>query len=505
MQTTPARSRWLLLALIALQFALVNLATAPLFGDAARNLHWGLITAENPQFLFGAPDTYERIKGFPPDPPSLAEHQLYLGQQGSLHRWWGPLAPLLFALVWRLTGSYTLLQLVIPLVGGATVLLAYLLARDILGRRAAMLAAIFLACFPIFREYASTSYTEALSALVVTAALLAYRRGRLVATILLGALTILTKMDLYPLYAAAIVGAWVAPAPLLRIPTPSAGGASDDGRVAGAPHRRWFTLLALAAPVALAAPWIWSHYLGGGAGGPTRGMSGELFLFLAPQLLELLFYIPWYGALITLAAIGAAAWAGVRAGRFAQRDAGLLLGWLAAGLLIVLVYGATPGAGNSPRVIIPALPALAILFGGGFSQLAASWRRRIGFYLVVLFLLINLATVGYHAFGSSNTRPYQRAWEVLRSRPQGYVLTDRYWETILFSRHYATWFEADKKFETSIMQSQPNFARYLASTPIRYVLLPREGGLAAPEVRAFLDANAARVDAGDVIVYELNK
>ncbi len=536
--TSFLRSHTFLLALLALQFVLVNLATGPLFGDAARNLHWGLLTAEDSRFLLGAPDTFERIKGFAPDPPTLSEMHLYGNEQGSLHRWWGPLAPLLFAAIWKLSGSYTLLQLVIPLVGAATVVLQYLLARDILGARGGLLAAAFLACFPIFREYASTSYTEALSALVLTAALLCYRRGKFWATLLLGTLTILTKMDLYPLFVGAVVGSELFvylqknapqnqeqenkrtreqenkrtrepkvaipigyPAPMLQCF--NALALLRSALCALHSNTPTFILTMLLGPLLLASPWIWIHYLGSGSGGPTRGLSAGLFVILAPQLLELLFYIPWYGALMTLAAIGATVWAGLRAQKLARADVGLLLGWLAIGFMVLLVYAATPGAGNSPRVIIPALPALAILFAAGFGELPAAWRRRIGFYLVVIFLVINLVTIVYDGASGSIVRHYMPAWDVLRGKPQGYVLTERYWETILFTRQKATWFEADKQFETNIMHNRANFAHYISQHPIRYVLLPRDGQLASTEVIAYLDANATRIDTGQMVVWEL--
>jgi len=501
------RSRTFLLALLTIQFVLVNLATNPLFGDAPRNLHWGLLTAENPRFLLGEPDTFERIKGFPPDPPTLSELHLYGNPQSSLHRWWGPLAPLLFAAIWKLTGSYTLLQLVIPLAGAATVLLLYLLARDMLGPRSALLAAAFLACFPIFRQYASTSYTEALSALVLTAALLFYRRGRLLATILLGSLAVLTKMDLYLLFVGAILGCAITGQAPPGAPIPERSSANQESHsanwfVSRYPHWRYHAVV-LIGPLLFSMPWIWLHYLGSGNGGPTRGLSAGLFAIIAPQLLELLFYIPWYGALITLAAIGAAVWAGLRAQKLAQADAGMLLGWLAVGLLVLLVYAATPGAGNSPRVIIPALPALAILFAAGFGALSAAWRRRIGFYLVAIFLLINLVTIVFDSASGSAVRSYMPAWDVLRSRPQGYVLTEKYWQTILFTRQKATWFESDPQFEANIMHNRTNFARYIEQYPIRYVLLPHDGPLAAPEVRAYLDANATREDVGTMVIYQL--
>src|SRR5918912_1123298 len=102
------RSPAFLLALLAGQYLVVQLLTSPLYGDAPRNLHWGVLTAEQPRFLLDAVDPYERVKGFAPDPPSLAPRGLYRNPPAALHPWWGPVAPVVFALVWTATRSYTL-------------------------------------------------------------------------------------------------------------------------------------------------------------------------------------------------------------------------------------------------------------------------------------------------------------------------------------------------------------------------------------------------------------
>jgi hypothetical protein len=494
------RSHIFLLALLAGQFALTQLITGPQYGDAPRNLHWGVLTAENPAFLLGEPDTYERIKGFPPEPESLAPRGLYRSEPGDLHPWWGPVAPLLFALVWRLSGSYTLLELVVPVAGGGAVLLTYVLGRDLLGRRGGLLAAALLACFPLYREFAVVSYTEALSALALTAALLVYLRGRTLATVLLGALAALCKMDILLLYFGT-VGITAAYALLVV----TRGSSSTHSVVMGG---RRHHALALIGPALLASPWVWTHHLGGGAGGPTGGLSAGLFGIIAPQMLELLLYIPWYGALITLAAIGWCVWRGIAAlwADGARGPVILLCAWLGLGVLVLLVYAATPGAGNSPRVVIPALPPLAVLFAAGFPRLPAAWRRRVGFYLVVLFTLINAVAIGYYALEGMRLRSYEPVWAVLRGQPRGYVLTEQYWPAVLYTRQQATWFEADAAFERNIMRDGANFARYVERNPVRYVVLPAEGDrLASPAVRAYLEARGRGIRAGEHTVYVLGE
>ncbi|MGQ9549324.1 MAG: glycosyl transferase [Roseiflexus sp.] len=488
-------SHAVILALLAGQFALVQLLTGPQYGDAPRNMHWGILTVENPAFLLGTPDTYERIKGFPPDPPSLAPLALYRFPQGGLHRWWGPIPPLVFALVWALTNSYTVLHLVIPLAGAGVVLLTYRLAGLWLTRREALIAAAFLACFPLFRDYATVAYTEALSALALTAAMLAYVRGRTAATLILGCLAVLMKLDLLLLYFGTVGISAIWSTMERRVHRESAVLLS-----------RRHTLVSLIGPAVLTSPWIWYHYLGQGERVPTGGLSLQQFGLVAPQMLELLFYIPWYGAWLTLAVIGAVVAAGARSRRFPAGMLALLLAWLGLGIVVLLVYAATPGSGNSPRVVIPALPPLVLLFAAGITRLTIPWRRRVAFYLIVLFTVINLVAIGYHAVEGARLRRYAPVWRVLREQPRGYVLTEAYWHTILYARQPATWFEFDETFQRNIMENADHFARYLDRHPIRYVVLPAHGDtLASPDVRAYLDRHAGRITAGEFVVYVVER
>jgi hypothetical protein len=83
------------------------------------------------------------------------------------------------------------------------------------------------------------------------------------------------------------------------------------------------------------------------------------------------------------------------------------------------------------------------------------------------------------------------------------VLTENYWETILFTRQPATWFEFDETFEHNIMTNAANFDRYVTQNPIRYVILPTESGLASPDVRAYLNTHAQRDVFGAYVLYSL--
>lgn len=492
----PRRRTWLvpiLLLIAAGHFSVVQLLTGVQFMDSPRNMHWGILTWEQPAFLFGAPDTYERTKGFPPDPPELGPLRLWNNSYGSLHPWWGPVTPLLFAGVWGVSRSYTLLSLVIPIIAGLAVLLTYAMGRAMLGSGPALVAALFLSFYPIFREYGTIAYNEALGAFILTGALFAYLRGRTVPAALLGSLAALTKMDLPVLYTGSV-----------------AIGTLYD-RFAGRRELSWrHHLLCLVGPLALAGPWIWSHYLGGGARGPTAGLSPTLFRIILPQMVELTFYLPWYWTLLTLGIIAAVIGLGLRQGVVPHLMAVVLGAWLGWGLIVILVYCATPEAGNSPRIFIPSLPPLALLFGAGFCRLPIAWRRRVGFYLGVLFLTINAMVIWYMTvtYGMP-LRAAGAAFAELRQRERGFVLTPLTWETILYTRQRATWFEADDAFREAIMGDAVAFVRYVEAHPIRYVLLPAaspgRAPLAAPEVLAYLDSHGERIDAGAWVLWVLDR
>lgn len=483
------RSPMLLLGLLAAQFAIAQLLTGVQFGDAPRNMHWGLLTFEQPGYLFGEVDISERIKGFPPTPESLGPNELWRSGYGGFHPWWGPVTPLIFAAVWGVTRSYTLLQLVVPVAGGVTVILTYMIASDILDQRRALLAAAFLSCFPIFREYSAVSYTETLSALWITAAFLCWFRRRTALTIFFGTLACLSKMDMLAMYSGVIFTCtlWN----VLR----------REGRRPLAQH-----IAAMVIPPLIAAPWIWFHTLSAGHSAPTQGLSADLFRFMLPQMIELTFYAPWHITLLTLAGIGAAVIAGMRVRAMPAIPAMLLGTWIGLGILITLVYAATPRAGNSPRVIIPALPALAILFAAGLPHLPPRLRRVLSIYLIALFTVVNLVVIGYESvrFGKP-IRSAEPAFAALRGSERGFVLTPLYWETILYTRQPATWFEADPDFERNIMLNVTNFKVYIELNPIRYVLIPSAGDSVSPDVRAYLATHARAISSGDMILYTFNK
>ncbi len=504
------------LTVLALQYALFQLLTGVQYSDSPRNLHWGIVTQEAPWFLLDAENPYDRVNGFTPDPVSLAPAGLAHGRSGPLHPWWGPLYLILFGGVWRLSNSYTLLQLIVPIAAGAVVTLTYLLGARYVGPRGGLYAAALLALFPVFREHGPLSFVEPLSAFLLLAALWAFFERRTWLAALFGALAMYGKIDLVALYLGTAGLTWLA---RLRSEQPM-------------PVRH--AVLALGIPAIFLAPWVLLIYgvIGRATtvgGGPQR----DVFLTVAPQMLEQMFTLPLPLAAVTLTLIGAPAVLAVQRGSAGALTMTLAI-WVVLGAAVLLVYSALPGASNNPRVCIPALPALCILAAAGIEQLG----RRVQFGLLTgimtLFVVVNGAGMAYQTLQARYTAAAMPVWQVLREAPAGIILTDQYWHAALYARQPVTWFEHDPVFQRNIMQNAGNFRRYLEVAPIRYVVLPRapdaesqrlalpevrwyatlpigrdlgwsEEPLASTEVRAYLDDTFPKQIIGEYIVYVIER
>jgi hypothetical protein len=509
------RGQLMLLAVLASQYLLMQLWTGAQYWDSPRNLHWGVYVAEQPGFLLNQPDRYNWVNGFVPDPATLAPAGLAGEQRGALHPWWGPLYLLLFGAVWRLTGSYTVLQLVVPLAAGVLVLMTYRFGERHLGHGVGLLGAVLLALFPVFREHAALSFVEPLSALLLFGALAAFAQGRTWWAAGLGALAMYGKIDLIGLYLGTSGLLWLA---LRRSP-----------EQLSARH----AIIALGVPLACLLPWLVLVYgvfarPATVSGGPSLG----LFRSLAPQMVSQLFTLPLALAGVLLVGLFAAAAVGVRHGLAAgRRRIVLLLGiWLGLGGLVLAFYSSMPGASNNPRVFIPALPALCLLAASGVVHLGGRVRVYGTALVVALFLVLAAQSVVFQVLQARVAGGATEAWETLRRAPAGVVLTEHYWHAALYARQPAAWFEHDPAFERNIMHDEGNFRRYLAANPIRYVVLPRsddglgalradrlyqvyerlpigrdlgwrEGPLAAPAVRAYLERSFPRWEAGEYVIF----
>jgi hypothetical protein len=442
-----------------------------------------MLTVENPAFLIGAIDPYEMIDGFVPDPSSLAPQGNARTDGSSFHPWWGPVPVVLNAIVWWLSGSRALMALVVPVISGATVLACYGLGSWLFDRRTGFWAAVFLGLFPLFYEHAIISYSEPVSMFFLLLALWSYLQGRTLLTILMGTVTLLCKLDMAFVYTGVI-------------------GISLLYRLRYQRNRRSLThtLLALLLPLSILAGWFWLR-----TGTPLpvstgRGLSLDLFLYLAPQMLEMLFYIPWYGAVLTLAIIGLCATRGFTSPRLSGEQRIMLTGWIGLGLVVLLVYTATPGASNSPRVILPSVPGLALLFAEGWRTLPSQWARRVMFYLVVCFLAINSVITYYGVEQVRYSRTFTDVWQELQEQPQGFVLTNMYWMTLWQTRQPITWFEGDPTFQQNILHNRDNFARYTTQHPIRYVIVPR-AGTAAAIANPLIQIDTRQLYSDDVLAY----
>lgn len=449
-------SSWFWLAVLAGQFALVQLLTGVQYGDAPRNLHWGILTAENPRFLIGDPDLYGRTKGFVPDPPELAPLGRAEARAGSFHPWWGPVPMGLLAVVWALTHSREVLMLVVPLAAGGVVLTCYTVGNWLFDRRSGLLTAAFVALNPLFYQHAVLSYSEALSALFLLLAVLAYLRGQTGLTVLLGTLTLLCKMDMLLVYGGVVVCSL-----LYRL--------RYQRRRVDIEH----SVLSLVVPVLVLMVWQWVRTGNAVPAGSGRGVSWGMMQLLALDMLQRLFFIPWYGAVLTLVVIGVCLRRGLQSPRLTGDQRVVLGAWIGGGMVVLLVYMATPGASNSPRVIIPSLPAVALLVVEGWQHLPRVWMRRVGMYLGALFLVTSSLVVYFISLYVPNMQAQAALWETMRGQPQGFVLTPDPWLMVWEARQPATWFEGDEQFQEHILHSRANFERYVTQNPIRYVVVPR--------------------------------
>jgi 4-amino-4-deoxy-L-arabinose transferase-like glycosyltransferase len=491
-QTAPRRgtlrlprlvySAKLWLTVLALQYALVQLVLGVQYGDAPRNLHWGLVVAENPAFLLHDVDPYERITGFVPDPPTLAPQGLARNEYSTYNVLWGPIPMLLMASVWWLTHSRLLVTLVVPAAAGATIVACYRLGLRLFDRRVAVLAAAFLAVFPLFYERAVVSYAEPISACFLLLSLAAYMRGRTLLAALCGLATILCKINMAPIYCG-VIGCSLLYRLRYRRDLPSLR----------------HSLVTLALPMLALMGWYW---LRSGSPIPSTNNTFDLSQLQIQSLnmLQMLFYIPWYGALLTLAVIGVCAAGGLRSPRLGAEQRVILASWVVFGIVALVGYMATPGMDNSPRALLPSIPALALLFAEGWSRLPRAWARRAAFYLATLFVVVNVCVTYYSWEFVRYTRTFDGVWQVLREQPRGWVLTNMVWPTIWETRQPTTWFERDPQFQANILHDRANFVRYTSQHAIRYVVVPRAGTDAAV-AKPFIQIDTIQLYSDDVVEY----
>jgi hypothetical protein len=509
---------WLLAAL-AVQYAALQLATGVEYLDAQRNMQWGRYVFEQPNFLLGAGNSYDRINGFLPSPASLAPAGHVTGGGGPLSPWWGPLYLALFGGVWWLTGSYTVMQLIGPITAGAAVLLTYAFGKRFFDQRVGWLAAILLALFPTYREHAVLALVEPLAALLITGTFWALLERRWWLAALLGTLAMLGKPDAIGMYYGTIILT-----ALLSL------------RDSDHPFSRRHLLICLGAPLFAIVPWFYTAFvLPARSTTLSGGPSLAVFLTIMPLMLEQLFMLGRYATLLICFPIVAAV-----AYSLARRQGArplvyrMLVVWFGLGVMVMLGYASLPGASNNPRVLIPALPALCLLIADGLLRMRSFPRKLMLSYILTMFILVNAVGLAYQILQARATNAMMPVWEALSAAPRGFVLTDAYWDAALYARQPATWFEHDPVFQHNIMYDLNHFQGYIASAPIRYIVLPRdqdagpaythsaavqlyqrlpigrqlgwaEHSLVSSEVRAFLEHTFPKRLAGDFVIFVLNE
>src|SRR5581483_5775783 len=294
-----------------------------------------------------------------------------------------PLVVVLFGLVLRLAGFHLLaLRLVTALVGAATVVVAHAVARRLVDRETALLAALLLLTSPLFDRMTSAAMNDIfVTFFFVWAVLLTVRpvaqgasgddgRGDVRAGALLG---VVIGAGLLCKYTMLLVYPVVAAIALLQ------GDAS-------ARRRKW--LVALVVSLAIFSVWLvaaWQlgvfavqrEWMTMAATRTTRGRRGPWYA-LDALFTKLPSGIGIYD--VPLVALGA-----IALGRRGGRAARVLVAWIALVSLPLLLT--LP----DNRYFLPAYPAIAIVAAIGLAQLGAG-RARV---LALAFLLCG-ATLAYY-------------------------------------------------------------------------------------------------------------
>ncbi|GAB4112271.1 MAG: hypothetical protein Fur005_05990 [Roseiflexaceae bacterium] len=462
---------WFVVGLIACQYAALQLWLDVQQHDGPRNLHWGLYVLEEPGFLLTVEDHYSRVVGYPPPSPEMAPMGLANGRSYPLHPWWGPTYVLLVTFVWVLTHSYTAIQLITPVLAGALIVLTYCFGRTYTSVGWALLGAAMLGLFPNFRETAVIALVEPISALLLLISFWAWLERRWWLTALAALIALFGKIDMIVIYLG-VIGL------MTLLPEVAA-----PRRTMGAWVRalRWRALIQPAGLITLWLPGIlitaWVVFRYGILGIKTTvwgSPSPRTFSLQVFEIIDQFFLISRPLAYTGLALLVVLAVVGALRGAAPLRVRQLLGIWFGLGVFILLVYCATPGASNNPRVFIPGLPPMILLVVLGLQVLAKQTRLISVALLGFLYAQALLSTTLDLVTVAQRYATFRPVIAELRTLPQGVTMTDLYWHAVLYARQPATWFESDEVFGRSILRNQANFQAYLESTPIRYVIFPTD-------------------------------
>ena len=479
----------IVLMILASQYLILQLILGVEYWDGPRNLHWSILIAEQPRFLLDSIDGYNRIFGFPPDPPYLASIDFSAIGLPRFHHWWGPVYLGFIGLAWKLTHSYTVIQIIVPILSGGVVLLTYAFGKRFYNKQVGLLAAFLLSIFPIFREHAVLTFVEPISALLLLCAFWAFLTHKTLWTIIFGSLAMLGKIDNIIIYGCTILLIFLLH--WFRKSEPKIGR---------------HVLLCLGLPFIAVGPWLYLTYFLYNRdlfnfGTPNFG----LFAYIFPLALEQLFVMHISITVLTLLVIVLTVVIGIGRKTHTPSMLGHLQAiWILIVTFVVLVYLATPTASNNPRGIINALPALWILSANGLLKLRLRIRQFLLSYLVAIFLLSNTAGIIYQIVRADIDNHTTLLWETMRDEPKGYVLTEYYWDCILYARQPATWFFNDPQFRDNILLNIDNFISYLTNNPIKYIILPIDAKALGEEIRdSYLIHLYQRLPFGRVLPFEI--
>jgi hypothetical protein len=448
----------LLLIGLSLQYIGLQLATRVQYYDAPRNLHWGLYLIEQPRYLIGTVDVYDHVLGFLPSPESLAPMGFATNQPPGMHPWWGPLYLLMIAVLWKLTRSYLIIQMVVPLASGGLIWLTYAFGKRYFDWKVGLLAASLLAIFPIFHENAVMAFFEPVSALLLLCTFWAYLSRRTLITTLLGSLLVLTKIDMIFLYFGTVVGmnALSLFFPQLRLPKR---------------HVRF----SLIVPAILCLVWCYLRYVVGSSYSALDGVLNlAIFKYLLGQTIPQFFGMGNVISVPVLVILGCMV--GVAVWRMRQAEEPVV--WLLTvsfilDLVVLIVYLTLPVASNNPRIIIPTLPFLCIMVAIGLYRSHPRVREFFLSTIVVVFILGSFSGTLYQIIQGRLQDGRMAVWETLSREEPGVVMTEFPLECILYSRQPATWFFEDAEFQKNILYDLDNFQKYVTDNQVRYVVLPR--------------------------------
>jgi hypothetical protein len=436
--------------LVASQYLILQLFTGAQYLDAPRNMQWGTYIWEQPRYLLDSENRYDRVNGFAPNPISLAPAGLAHGRSVPLHSWWGPAYLGLFAVLWGITGSFTVLESVVPVAAGTTVILTYLFGTRFFSEWVGVAAALLLAFLPNFREMATIAMVEPISAVLLLGALWAMLAGRVWFAALLGSIAMLGKIDMIVLYYGMLATYTLCYQWNIR---------------------RLF--VAGGIPLLVMIPWLVMIYIIFRRPTTVGGSANlDVFTTVLPIMMDQLFTL---GRVLTLLGIGLlllfAGLGAIQRAR-ASSERTMVTSIALLGMVILLLYAAFPGASNNPRIMIPTFPMVMLLVALGLEAAGKRLRMYGLTILIMIYVLGNSAGIVYQMIEGRIDQALRPVWAALRVEAAGPILSEHYWEAALYARQQATWFEHDPAFQQNILMNEATFRQYLATTSIRYIVLP---------------------------------